>query len=159
MDAGATGARHGDERLTQIRTDGVGERHVRHDALPEEGGWAVPRRVDELVGHGHVERSQLLAQAADGADRDNPLHPQRLEAVNVAPEVDLGRQKPVSAAVPRQEGDVPAFDRSQDVRVAGIAERRADTFLTPVLEAGHLVQATAADDSQGSHGGLREGGD
>src|SRR2546427_3822487 len=66
------------------------------------------------------------------------------------PYTTLFRSHPVPGAVARQEGDVPSAESSQDVGTARVAKGRGDRLLPPVLQAGHLVQTAAADDSERS---------
>ena len=100
------------------------EPDVRHQAAAEERRDPPARAVEELVGNDEVHRLVFLLQAADRARRQDVLDAERLEAVDVGPEVQLGRQQPVSGAVPRQKRHALAAQRPDDVGRRRLAERR-----------------------------------
>src|SRR5207245_8097665 len=107
--------------------------------------------VDELVGEDDIQGTKLLLHAADGAHRDEPVHAEGPEAVDVRAEIDLGREQPVTAAMTRQEGDVAPAYRPEEEGVGRVAEGCLDPLLPHVLEAGELVETAAADDAEGNH--------
>ena len=117
-------AGRGDDRPGHVRAERVGKAHVDDHALAEERARTCLGTVEELVGHDDVERLELLAQAADGARRDDLLHAERLHPPDVGAVVDLAGQDAVAAGVTRQEGDGHAVDVAQEVTVAGVAEGR-----------------------------------
>src|SRR5262249_39454437 len=53
----------------------------------------------------------------------------------------------MAAPVPRQEGDARAFERPENEVVRRFAERSLDADLTHVGQTVHLIQTTAANDS------------
>ena len=53
----------------------------------------------------------------------------------------------MTAPVPRQEGDLSPGQRSQDVVVRRVAERRGDVGFFLGFKPGHVVQPAAPDDS------------
>jgi hypothetical protein len=121
---------------------------VRHDAVPEEGVRPVPRAVDELVGHDDVPRGDLLAEAPDRAHRDDPFRAELLERVDVGAEVEVAREHPVPAPVPRQEGEARPGEPAEHDLVGGVAEGRRDAPPLHDLEAGKLVEPAAADHAE-----------
>src|SRR5688572_21982669 len=64
--------RHAAEQLAE----GVGEADVGHETAAEEGADTPAGAVDELIGDDDVERLVFLLEAADGAGREDVLHPQ-----------------------------------------------------------------------------------
>ena len=72
--------------------------------------------------------SDLLAQAADRADREQAADAELLHAVDVGAEVELAREQAVAAPVARQEGDAARRCSAPDhVLVGRLAERRLET--------------------------------
>ena len=51
-------------------TERMRERDVRDEPVPEERADPPARPIEELIRHDDVERLDVLAQAADGARRD-----------------------------------------------------------------------------------------
>ena len=133
--------------LGQLRTDGIGKGDVGHDAISEERVHTVAGAVEKLVGDHKLQGLMLFLQRSHGGNGNDPLHAQLLEAINVGPEIQLGGQNAVSAAVTGQERDFTAFQRAQNVGVRGFAERRLQAYLFDFGEAGHGVQPAAANDS------------
>ena len=119
--------------------------------VAEERRRTAARAVDELVRDHHVQRLDVLAQAADGADGDDELDAELLEGPDVRAGGHLGWKKAVPDAVPRQERDALAVQRADGDGVAGRAVRCVDPQLLDVGEAVHLVEAAAADNS-GAYG-------
>ena len=73
----------GSEEPGQLLTERVGEADVGHQSLPEEGGGPAACAVDQLIGDDHVQRLDVLAQAADGAHTDQEFDPKRLQGVDI----------------------------------------------------------------------------
>ena len=123
------------------------ESDVRDQAATEERADAPPGPIEELIGHEDIERPVLLFQTADGARRQDPLHAQHFEAVDVRTEVQLRRQNAVPDAVARQKGDTLAAQGADHIWAGRIAERRGDRPLFTVGHLRHVVQTAAADDA------------
>jgi hypothetical protein len=102
---------------------------MHHHAFAVEGEGTVSGVVVELIGDAKLSRRQVLAHAADGAHRDDPLHAELLEAVNVGAVVQLGRHETVAAAMTRQEEDLHPAQVPSHVDIRGIAERRRHRHL------------------------------
>src|SRR5208283_3600655 len=66
---------------------------------------------------------------------------------NIRAEIQLARQQHVSARMPRQEGNLAAFERAENVGVGRVAKRRLQPPFVHLTEPGHVVQTTAADNS------------
>src|SRR5204862_7813860 len=113
----------------------------------EERADAPLRPIEELVGNDDVERLVLLLETADGARRQNPLHAERLEAIDVRAEVQLRRQNPVAGAVAREKRDAPPAKRAEPARARRIAKRRPNRLLLAAPHLRHVVQTAAADDA------------
>ena len=54
------------QQLAQDRTAGIGEAHVGDATIPEKCLRSLMAAINELVGHHHVARAQMLLQRADG---------------------------------------------------------------------------------------------
>jgi hypothetical protein len=121
---------------------------VGDDAAPEERVRPAPRAVDELVGDDHVARCDLLAQAADRAHRDDPLHAECLHGVDVSPEVDLARKDPMAAPVAGQEDEACPAEAPDHEVVGRVAEGSLDAHALDPLEARELVEPAAAEDAE-----------
>ena len=119
-------------------------------AIAEEAVWPLAfGAVVELIGNDHMARNQLLAQAADGADRDQEAHAQLLEAVDIRAAGHLARCKPVADAVTWQECHSLPSDRAKHIGVARPAKRRAQLDPLDLLQPLHRIQAAAADHADG----------
>ena len=67
----------GEQALSQIRTIGIGEPHMRGDAISKKRMLrGCAGAINQLVRHHDVARSELLTQAANGGHRNKPAHPQ-----------------------------------------------------------------------------------
>ena len=95
-----------------------------------------------------IERRVFLLQAPDRARRQQPLDAERLEAVDVRAEVQLGRLDPVAVAVTREERDV-ACRASVPVTYGpdGAPNGVSTVHFLAVGQLRHVVQAAAADDA------------
>ena len=85
--------------LGHLGTDRVGKADMDHQAVSEEGGRAEAGAVEVLVGDEEILGPELLFERADGAEGDDALDAQRLEAVNVGAEVQLRGRDAVAAPV------------------------------------------------------------
>ena len=91
--------------------------------------------------------AQILAQAADGGERDDVGDAAAFQRVDVGAEIDLGRRQHVPAAVARHEHHRVAVERAEAEFVRGRAERAVDPAPGDIGEAVDLVEAAAADDA------------
>ena len=111
------------------RADRIGEADVRHQAFAEKGGRAAARAVEKLVGDHEIERPVLLLERADRAERNDPLHAQLFDAVDVGAEVHLRRRDAMPAAVPGQKCHLFARQLAHDVIVRRRAPGRVEDSL------------------------------
>ena len=95
--------------------------------------------------HDDVPWDVLLFQRADCRDRDQELDAELFEAVDVGAEVELRREQAVTAAVPGEEDDFAAVELTHDEGVGRRPPGGLDLPLLGHFEAGHLVEAAAAD--------------
>ena len=103
------------EHVTEDRTKGFVEANVGDDTLLEKRSRPDPfGSVKDLVREHHMARRIVLAQRADGADRDQVLDAELLEGVDVGPRRHLGRVEAVPAAVPVPVDLVNVFRRSEE---------------------------------------------
>jgi hypothetical protein len=115
--------------------------------IVEEGEAAQAGAVEDLVWHHDIARRHLLLQAAAGADRDQILHAQLLEAPDVGPAVEARGADAVAAAVAAQKGHALALQGSHDVGVRRRAKGGFQPDLFYLLQGAQLVDAAAADHS------------
>ncbi len=92
-----------------------------------------------------MTRRDLLAQAADGADRNNPLDAEFLHGEDIGAKVHLGGQPAMAAAMARQKNQLgiaqlPRINLS-DGFPKGVLTFTSRTFLQPF----DLVEPAAAD--------------
>ena len=102
--------------------------------------------IDELVGNDEVGRLVLFFQRAHRGDRDDPLHAELLECIDVGAEIQLRRQNAMSASMPCQKGNLAAFQFAEHERVRWIAKWRFHALFMNIGESGHGVKPAAADD-------------
>ena len=131
----------------EVGTDRMREPHVRDEAAAEERTDPPFRAIDELVRDQDVERLVLFLEAADGAGREDPLHAEDLESVDIGAEIQFGRQDPMADAVARKKRDASSPQRPDDIRAGRFAKRRGNRPLFAVGQRGHVVQTAAADDA------------
>ena len=98
------------ENVAQVGTDRVGKGNMDDDTVAEEGARSPLCPVEELVGNHDMSGMNILPHAPDRADRDKPFHTELFHAVDIGPEIELGREYPVPFSVPRQKGDVNPFE-------------------------------------------------
>jgi len=120
---------------------------MRDNPSPEERADAPARSIEELIRHDNIERLVFVLQAADRARRQDPLDAEHLETVDIRAEIQLRWQKAMADAVAREERHPPAAQRPDHVGTGRIAERRRDLPLLTVGQLRHVVEPTAADDS------------
>src|SRR5205823_13300782 len=90
---------------------------VSDEAVAEEGIGAMASAVEELVGDDDVGRLVLELHRAHGADGDDALDAEHLEAVQVGAEVELRGQDAMAAPVARHEGDALAVEVAEQIGV------------------------------------------
>ena len=135
------------EEFAQVGAHRIGETHMGHQSVPEEGARPRLGPVKELIGDDDIERANLLPHAPHRRGRDDPLDIQGLEPIDVRPKVEFRGEQPVSATVASQEGDRVPVQAPEDVGIRGITERGRDPFLSEVGQALHVVQAASPNDA------------
>src|SRR5260221_14385660 len=116
MHGRADGFRRVRGNLGEVAAERMRKRDVRDDPSAEKRADAALRAIEELIRNEDVERLVFVLQAADGARRQDSLDAKHLEAVDVRPEIELGRQNPVPDAVARQERDALTSKRAEQIR-------------------------------------------
>src|SRR6266496_1603546 len=122
---------------------------MRYDAVTEEGRFANPGSgaIEKLIRYHHVERSVLLLQRPHRGSRQYALHTQQLHSINVCPKGHLCGREAVSLAVSRKKCDSLLLQSPDNERIGRTAEGCIDFDFLDVLKFRHLVEATAADDT------------
>jgi hypothetical protein len=131
----------------QRAAERVREPDVSNDAIAEERAHAVPGAVEELAGHDEIRGFDVFAETPDRAGRQDPLHTELLEPVDVRAEVQLRWLVPMADAVTREKRDASSAKRSQHVGAGRVAERCRKGDVFAIREFGHVVQATSPDDA------------
>src|SRR5262249_35416804 len=114
----------------------------------EERADALPRPVDELIGHHDVARRDLLAQAPDRAHGEDPLHAEALQREDVGAEVDLGGEQAMPAPVAREEDDLRLAELPDHQLVGRLTEGGVGAEALHRLEPGQVVEATAPEHAE-----------
>jgi len=89
----------------------------------------------------------MLAQAAYGADRDNPFDAQAFERPDIGTHWYFGWRDAVSPPMAREKGHRNAFDLANGDDIAWISERRLNCNLFNLGHALHAVESTTADNA------------
>ena len=95
----------GEQRRREVRAEWVGEGDMRDQPVPEERRIPASSAIDDLVRHHEVEGFDVLAKAADGADRDDLLHAEGFEGVDVRLHGEVSRQDTVAGIVAASQAD------------------------------------------------------
>ena len=127
--------------------DRIAESDVADDAVAEERGDAMERAIDELVGNDEVGGLVLFLERSDGGDREDALHAELFEGVNIGAEVEFRGKNAMAAAVAREEGDFAAFQFAENEGIGWVAEGRLDALFVLIGKAGHGIEPAAADDA------------
>ncbi len=80
--------------------------HMRHQPFAEEGARALARPIDKLIGNHQMTRRDFPAQAAHGADGNNPFNPELFERENIRAKIQLGGKPAMAFAVARQKNQI-----------------------------------------------------
>ena len=112
----------GADDFCHFAADGIAKSNVSYDAVAKESVYAMTGAVEKLGRDHEIERLVLFFQRTDGRNRNDALHSQLFEAINVGAEIQFAGQKLVAARVARQKRDFAAFQRSENVGVGGISE-------------------------------------
>ena len=123
-------------QIDQPRADGIGHRHVRDAARPEEALLAREGAVDELVDEHEVPGRQLLLQRAAGRDRDQVGDAGALQGIDIGAEVDGRRRQLVAAAMARQEAQRQAVELGEQDLVGGSPQGEATSSQCTFFRAG-----------------------
>src|SRR6516162_3588494 len=110
---------------------------MRHDAVAEKSIDALARSIKKLIRNHKVERLVFFLERTDRGNRQDALHAQLFEAVNVGAEVQFGGQEAMSASVARKERDFPPFECAENIGVRRIAER---SFVLDFADTGLALQ-------------------
>lgn len=106
----------GGDKGVELARERVAEHRVDDNAVTAEEGVLADTlgAVDDLVRDDKVARSNLLAERADGRERDNGLDAEVLESGNVGAGGNLGRGDGVVGTVARDEGNLRAVGERRD---------------------------------------------
>ena len=103
MDLGILGACRFDQDVRQMLTKRFRQTYMRHQPIAEEGARALARPIDKLIGNHQMTGRDFLAQAAHGADGNNPFNPELFERENIRAKIQLGGKPAMAFAVARQK--------------------------------------------------------
>ena len=131
----------------QVRAGGLVKPDVRHHSAPEECGHAQARAIEELIRDKKIQRRQIIAKRAHGADRENSFNPEHFHGADVCAIVNLARCETVATSMPGQESHPAAFQCADDDRVRRIAKRSLHSKLTCIGEPLHAIESASAYNS------------
>jgi hypothetical protein len=91
----------------------IAKGHVAYNPVAKKSRNAKEGSVNELVGHHKVGGLVLFLQRAHGRNRENALHAELLECVNVGAEVQLRGQNAMPASMPSKKRYAAALQLTQ----------------------------------------------
>src|SRR3984957_11689692 len=130
----------------QFSTHRLGKRNVGHHAATEKRIHTMPRAIEKLIGNHKLQRFMLFLQRSHGRNRNDPLHPELFEPVNIRAKIQLAGQNAVPAPMPRQKRHLAPFQRPAHVGVRRRPKRRLHPHLFHPAQPGHRIQPAAPDD-------------
>src|SRR6059058_5548422 len=110
---------------------------------------ALTRPIKKLRRQQDIARRVFFLQTADRRHANDPADIEGTKRINIGPMIQFMRQNPVSASVWRQKVNAAAEHCSADDRIGGRAERRLDFVFSQARKTFQMIQATAADNSDG----------
>lgn len=122
----------GGDEAVELARERLAKHGVHDEALAAEVGVGANTlgTVDDLVGDHEMARGDLLAERADGTERDDGTHTEMLQSGNVRARRHLGRRDRVRRAVPGDERDLGAVRKGGNGNGRrGLAPRRLDLDL------------------------------
>ena len=134
----------GDHRAGR-RAERFGKTDVGHNAFAEKGVDPLAGAVDKLVRYHQIQGSEVLFQAAHRADRNEPLHPQGFQGVDVGPNRNSGGVEPVPPTVAGQKRDPRILQGTHHYRIAGPAKGRIHLNMLNIGHPLQVIEAAAAD--------------
>ena len=114
---------------------------------PKKVAMRPPGAIEKLIGDQKIQRRQVVAQRAYRADGNDAFDAEHFHRADVGAVVDVARRIHVAAAVTREKCHALPFQRADDDCVGGIAERSLHADFARIGEAGHGIEAAAADDA------------
>ena len=118
--------------------DWIAESYAADDTLAKKRGDAVEGAVEELIGDDKVGGLVLFLKRTDGRQRENALHSELFEGVDVGSEVEFGREDAMTTAV--REGrqpcgpPTPPSTKASDGAAKGASTCTSWTFVNPGIE-------------------------
>jgi len=83
-------------RRGKLRAHRVGEAHVRHQSFSKERGDTPARAIEKLIGNHKLQRRVLFFERPNRAERQDAIHAQRFESINVGAKIQLRRRMPMA---------------------------------------------------------------
>src|SRR2546426_8450805 len=127
-------------------THRVSEGHMHRNVLKERRGPTVCV-VDKLVWDDQMAGMNLFPHAAHGTHRNDPLHPEGFEAVDIGSKIDRRRWQTMAPTMARQKHHLAPVEGAQDIGIRGWSKRRGHRDFAYVLQSRHGVEATTPDDA------------
>src|SRR5438132_11257614 len=120
------------------------------NALAEKSvASALTCPIKKLRRQQNVARRVFFLQTSDRRHANDPADVEGTKRINIRPMIQFMRQNPVSASVSRQKVNAAAEHCSADDRIGGRAERRLDLVFGQARKTFQMIEATAADNSDG----------
>ena len=117
----------------------------------KEGTDAPPGAVDELVGNDNMAGRNLLFQTAHRPHGNQAPRAQLFHPIDIGAEIQLGGQDSVATAMTRQENHANAVELANKIVIRRRAKRRLNAHPLAVLNAVHLIQTAATNNTQRHH--------
>src|SRR6516165_10957877 len=127
-------------------------RNMRDAAPAEEALLPGKGAVDELIDDDKVAGLKILAQTADGGERNDVCDAAALERVDIGAIIDFGGRQHVAAPMARDEYDGLAVQRAETEFIGSPAEWAFNRPPLDLIEPVDLIEPTAADDADDGPG-------
>src|ERR1043166_1680855 len=120
------------QQQPQLLANRLRKSNMANDASSEESvREGLLGAVEKLIRQDDIARVILGLKRTDGADADDPGHPELLHCPDIRTMVQFARQDAMSTAVPRKENDFTALKPARKKVVRGRTKRGFD--LHPLL--------------------------
>ena len=112
----------------------LGHRDMGHHAAAEEAARTALGAIDELIDHHEMAGRQLLAQAADRADRQDIGATAALQRIHIGAGIEVRRGDPVPPAMARQKPQLHIADAPEQDLVGRRTPGRFDRAPLLILQ-------------------------
>src|SRR5581483_3889245 len=89
----------------------------------------------------------FFLQRTHGRDRNNALHAQLLEAVNIGAKIQFAGKQAVPASMTREKRNLAALELAANVGISGVAEGSLLFHFLNFRQAGHVIKPAPANNA------------